>query len=140
MTKPLRPEPSPSRDSAFFWEGLREDKLLCQSCEGCETLRHPPRPMCPHCGSLKWSPVTLSGRGRVHSWIKPVHPPLPMFGENHHVALIELEEGIRLLSNLCDVATEEIRNEMAVEVFYIPLNDDGARLHQFRPRTEAVDD
>jgi uncharacterized OB-fold protein len=63
-----------------------------------------------------------------------------MFGENHHVALIELEEGIRLLSNLCDVATEEIRNEMAVEVFYIPLNDDGARLHQFRPRTEAVDD
>ncbi len=63
-----------------------------------------------------------------------------MFGEDNHVALIELEEGIRLLSNLCDVATEEIRNEMAVEVFYIPLNNGSARLHQFRPRSEAIDE
>ena len=140
MTELKRPEPSPSRDSAFFWDGLREEKLLGQGCRDCEKLRHPPRPVCPDCGSLEWDPIVLSGRGRVHSWIKPVHPPLPMFGDDYLVALIELEEGIRILSNLCDVAMEDVRNDMPVEVFYIKLNDSEACLHQFRPCDEAQHD
>ena len=140
MTALKRPEPTPSRDSTFFWDGLREGKLLGQSCVGCGKLRHPPRPVCPDCGSLEWEAVPLSGRGRVHAWIKPVHPPLPMFDEGYLVALIELEEGIRILSNLCDVAPEDVENEMPVEVFYITLNEGDACLHQFRPSPEASDD
>ena len=140
MTALKRPEPTPSRDSAFFWDGLREGKLLGQSCGGCGKLRHPPRPVCPDCGSLEWEAIPLSGRGRVHAWIKPVHPPLPMFEEGYLVALIELEEGIRILSNLCDVAPEDIENDMPVEVFYITLNEGDACLHQFRPSPEASDE
>ena len=140
MTALKRPEPTPSRDSAFFWDGLREGKLLGQRCGGCEKLRHPPRPVCPDCGSLEWEATPLSGRGRVHAWIKPVHPPLPMFEEGYLVALIELEEGIRILSNLCDVAPEDVENDMPVEVFYITLNEGDACLHQFRPSPEASDE
>ncbi len=94
--------------------------------------------MCPHCGSLEWTAVPLSGRGRVHAWIKPVHPPLPMFDPGYLVALIELDEGIRLLSNLCEIAPEEVQNDMEVEVFFVDVSDRGARIHQFRPvRGEA---
>ena len=127
-----RPAPRPSRESAFFWEGVRAGRLLAQCCSGCGALRHPPRPMCPKCNSLAWEATVLSGRGTVYSWMKPVHPPLPMFDPGTLVALIELEEGIRLLSNLTDVSEAEVENDMAVEVLYVETANDG-RVPVFRP-------
>ncbi len=127
-----RPAPRGSRDSAFFWEGAKQGKLLGQRCGSCQAFRHPPRPMCPKCQSFDTEIVELSGRGTVHSFIKPVHPPLPMFGHGYLVALIDLEEGIRLLSNLCDIALEDARNDMPVEVFFVPTAED-ATVPQFRP-------
>ncbi len=129
---PSRPAPTPSRDSAFFWAGVARGELLGQRCSGCGRLRHPPRPVCPHCRSLNWEAVPLSGRGAVHAWIKPVHPPLPMFDEGFLVALIDLDEGIRLLSNLCQVDAADVEIGMPVEVFFVPTADGGA-VHQFRP-------
>lgn len=135
--RPPRPKPTPSRDSAFFWQGVAEGQLLAQCCSGCARLRHPPRPMCPHCGSTEWQPTPLSGRGSVHSWIEPLHPKLPFFEEPLLVALIDLEEGPRLLSNLCEVDPEEVTTGMEVEVFFIPSQEgaeDDQPVHQFRPR------
>lgn len=129
-----RPAPTPSRDSAFFWEGVARGVLLGQRCSGCRTFRHPPRPRCPRCASFDWQAVPLSGRGTLHSVVKPVHPPLPLFEDGFLVALIELEEGgIRLLSNLCDVSLAEAEIGMAVEVFFAPTAEGGC-VHQFRPR------
>lgn len=136
----LRPTPTPSRDSAFFWNGLKQNRLLAQACGECGRLRHPPRPMCPFCQSLEKEEVELSGRGRVHCWIQPVHPPLPMFEAGLLVALIELDEGIRLLSNVCGVTAAEMDNEMPVEVFFIEVGQDGEKLHQFRPAPELDND
>jgi len=95
-----RPAPRGSRDSAFFWEGCKRGVLLGQRCAACGVFRHPPRPMCPHCQSLEREEVELSGHGTLHSWCKPVHPPLPMFDPGTLVALVDLEEGPRVLSNL----------------------------------------
>ena len=134
----LRPDPTPTRNSAFFWEGALQGVLLAQRCTGCAEFRHPPRPMCPTCQSVKWEAVPLSGRGTVHSWMKPVHPHLPMFDEDFLVALIDLEEGLRLLSNLCDVAAEDVQNGMAVEVFFAPTAG-GKAVPQFRPRSAGDD-
>ncbi|MCH2173176.1 Zn-ribbon domain-containing OB-fold protein [Myxococcota bacterium] len=128
--------PQGSRDSAFFWEGVGREVLLGQQCTGCKRFRHPPRPLCPHCRSFEWKAVELSGRGTVHSWVKPIHPPLPMFPEGYLVALIDLEEGIRLLSNLCEIEPDDVENGMSVEVFFAPTRD-GGRIHQFRPTQEA---
>jgi uncharacterized OB-fold protein len=124
--------PSVSPDTQFFWDGLKDHKLLIQRCASCGALRHPPRPMCPACNSLEWDTVTASGRGTVHSFVMPQHPPMPFMEYPYIVALVDLEEGTRLLSNLCEIAPEEASIGMPVEVFYEEF-DEGLVLHQFRP-------
>lgn len=131
----MRLAPSTSPDTAFFWEGLKEHRLLIQCCKGCEMLRHPPRPMCPSCNSLTWNTVDASGRGTLHSFVMPKHPPLPFMDDPHIVALVDLEEDVRLLSNLRDVTPEDVVIGMAVEVSFVTFDDDLV-LHQFRPAVE----
>ena len=127
-----RPAPTVSRDAAFFWEGAKQSELRIQSCNACGELHHPPRPMCNACLATDMGYQVMSGRGTVYSWIKPVHPPLPMFDEGFIVTLVDLEEGPRLMSNLCEIEFEDVRKGMAVEVFFVPAQD-GFMLPQFRP-------
>ena len=129
----FRLTPATSRDTEFFWSGLKDQKLLIQLCSDCQTLRVPPRPMCGKCQSLQWDCVESTGRGTVHSYVMPKYPPLPFLEYPYIVALIDLEEGVRIVSNLCDVAPQEVTNGMAVEAFYEAFNDDELVLHQFRP-------
>lgn len=123
--------PSMTRDTQFFWDGLKDHKLLIQRCSDCSALRHPPRPMCPKCNSLSWKPIESSGRGVIYSFVMPVQPQFPFFDYPYIVALVELEEGIRLVSNLCDIAADDASIGMPVEVFYEQF--DGFVLPQFRP-------
>jgi uncharacterized OB-fold protein len=125
--------PSVSRDTEFFWAGLKEHKLLIQRCTDCQSLRVPPRPMCGNCQSLNWDPIESIGRGTVYSYVMPKYPPLPFLQYPYVVALIELVEGVRIVSNLCDIDPDSIENGMPVEVFYESFNDDELVLHQFRP-------
>ena len=129
----FRLTPSTSRDTEFFWSGLKDQKLLIQRCSDCQTLRVPPRPMCGKCQSLQWDCVESTGRGTVYSYVMPKYPPLPFLEYPYIVALIDLEEGVRIVSNLCDVAPQQVTNGMAVEAFYEAFNDDELVLHQFRP-------
>ena len=131
-----RPAPRASRDSAFFWEGCKRGVLLAQRCAECGELRYPPRPMCPKCQSLERKEVELSGRATLHSWAKPVHPLLPMFEPGYLIALVDLQEGLRLLSNLCDIAPEDIEIGMPLEVFFVATAEGGA-VHQFRRRKDS---
>jgi uncharacterized OB-fold protein len=124
--------PTVTRDTQFFWDGVKDHKLLIQRCAGCRALRHPPRPMCPRCNSLSWGTVESSGRGVVYSFAMPHHPPLPWFEQPYIVVLVELEEGIRLVSNLCGIAPDDVTIGMPVEAFYEHF-DDGLVLPQFRP-------
>lgn len=122
--------PSPSRDEEFFWRGVAEDKLLIACCASCSKLQHPPSPMCPVCGSTEWDSVESSGRGTVHSWIVSHHPT----GSDEAlriVALVDLDEGTRLVTNLVDVDPSAVSNDMAVAVTFREL--DGVKLPQFRP-------
>ncbi len=76
--------------------------------------------MCPACHSTKRETVKLSGRGKVASWVIPRHPAPVGFAESPIVALIELEEGIRLVSNLIDVSPDAVSGGLAVEVRFAP--------------------
>jgi uncharacterized OB-fold protein len=127
-----RVAPSTSPDTAFFWDGLREHRLLIQRCAGCGALRQPPRPMCPECNSLAWDTIESSGRGTVYAYVMPQHPRFPMFEYPYIVALVELAEGVRLVSNLRGIAPEDVRVGMPVEVFYETFENELV-LHQFRP-------
>ncbi|TVS88477.1 Zn-ribbon domain-containing OB-fold protein [Mycobacterium helveticum] len=127
-----RPAPTIGPDTEFFWNGLREHKLLIQRCNGCGALRHPPRPMCPKCRSLDWDTIEASGRGTVYSYVMPHEPRFPFLDYPYIVVLVELAEGIRVVSNLCDIDPAGVTVGMDVEVFYQAFDDDLV-LHQFRP-------
>ncbi|MFK7896832.1 MAG: Zn-ribbon domain-containing OB-fold protein [Myxococcota bacterium] len=127
-----RPQPMPSRDSAFYWEGAERGEFLGQRCAECKIFRHPPRPMCPDCQCLEWEATPLSGRGVIHAWMQPVHPKMPMFEDPLICILVDLEEGIRIFSNLYECEVSEVKNGMPVEVFFAPTAG-GKAVPVFRP-------
>ncbi|WP_029111638.1 OB-fold domain-containing protein [Mycobacterium sp. URHD0025] len=131
--------PSISPDTEFYWSGLKDGELRIQRCTDCKALRVPPRPMCGQCQSLNWDYVVSTGRGTVYSFVMPQYPPLPFLQYPYVVALIDLDEGVRIVSNLCDIEPKDIEPGLAVEVFYetfeaLPSGDELV-LHQFRPST-----
>ena len=121
-------------DNAWWWEGCDAGVLLIQKCSGCGALRHPPRPMCGRCLSTGWESVRASGRGRVHSYTVLHHPRVPGYEMPLPVALVELEEGTRLVANLKGVAPDGISIGMAVECRFEDLSG-SMRLPFFHPAT-----
>jgi uncharacterized protein len=129
--RPLRPRPAITADSAFFFEGAKEHRLLIQQCS-CGTLRHPPGPRCPSCGSYDWTAKEASGRGRVYSYVVNHYPQVPAFDYPLAVGLIELEEGTRLVANIVGVDPSDITVGMPVEVEWLDLDPD-LTLPAFKP-------
>ena len=134
--RPKRPRPAITQDNAFFFEGATRGKLLIQRCTSCGRLRHPPRPMCGACRSLDWDTVEASGRGVVYSFVVNHHPQVAAFDYPLVVALVELEEGTRLVSNVVGVDAHEVRVGMRVEVEFVAF-DDELTLPQFHPAPGA---
>jgi uncharacterized protein len=120
-----------------FWDSLKAHRMQLQRCGGCQKFIYYPRAVCPACLSddLVWAPV--SGRGVVHAFTIPHRHPNPAFGSQapYVVALIELEEGVRMLSNLVDVepTPDVVEVGMPVEVVYEDVTDE-ITLPRFRPR------
>ena len=104
---PIRPVVSP--DTAFFWDGLAAGELRVQRCGDCGALRHPPGPACPRCGALKPGYAVAAGTGRVHSYVVHHHPPLPGRRSPVVVALVDLDEGVRMVGELRGVRPDEVR-------------------------------
>lgn len=133
MFKIDKPLPMPTEESAPFWEGTRRGELRAQRCDDCGHLRWPPAALCPICLSGRHEWVRLSGRGKVHSWIvvhKSQHPAF--WGDPFNVAIVELDEGPRLHTNLVDVDLAAIRIGLPVEVAFDPQNDE-ITLPRFKP-------
>src|SRR5262249_20326889 len=124
-------------NSGFWWEGVGGGGLLTQRGPPGGAPRHPPRPMCPRCGSVEWDTLQASGRGRVHSYVIPHHPLVPAFPEPYVVALVDLEEGTRLVTSLIGVPPSDVRIGMAVELSITQVDDDLA-LPLFRPAPWAA--
>ncbi|WP_409058589.1 bifunctional MaoC family dehydratase N-terminal/OB-fold nucleic acid binding domain-containing protein [Streptomyces sp. SYP-A7185] len=104
-----RPRPVINRDNAGFWEGVARHRLLIQRCGGCRALRFPWLPGCNACGSLAWDTVEASGEGTVYSYVVMHHPPFPAFDPPYAVGLIELAEGVRMVSNVVGVPSDKVR-------------------------------
>ncbi len=116
--------PMVNRDSAYFWEGTVKGELRIQSCGACGELRHPPGPMCPSCHATEPSYVVASGRGSVYSFVVHRHPPVPGKELPIVIALVELEEGVRMVGELLDVAADEAEIGMPVEASFIDVEDE----------------
>jgi uncharacterized OB-fold protein len=126
-------EPVAATDDRYFWDAVREHRLVIQRCASCGTLRHPPSPMCGSCGSLDWDTLESSGRGRVLTWILSHHPNAADT-DRRVVVLVELAEGVRLVSNLVDVPDDDpYARYDDVEVVVDFREHEGVLLPVFRP-------
>jgi uncharacterized OB-fold protein/acyl dehydratase len=127
--QPIRP--AIGLDTEFFWEGARAGELRIQRCADCGVLQHPPGPMCPRCHATKRDHIVAEGRGTVFSFVVHHHPPVPGRTPPYVVALVELEEGVRVVGNvLCDPAAVSIG--MPVELTFEKI-DDELTLPQWQP-------
>ncbi|MEU9196699.1 bifunctional MaoC family dehydratase N-terminal/OB-fold nucleic acid binding domain-containing protein [Streptomyces hundungensis] len=119
VARVLRPRPVVNRDNAGFWAGVAEHRLLIQRCHDCAELRFPWLPGCHACGSGRWDTVEASGGGTVYSYVVMHHPPFPAFDPPYAVGLIELAEGVRIISNVVGVEPEAVRIGMPVRLEFL---------------------
>ena len=117
-----------------FWEAAKEEKLIIQKCEDCEKHIFYPRIACPHCFSddVEW--VEASGKGKVYSFTVVLNnapssfiPDIP-----YVIAVVKLEEGVQLLTNIVGCDPEAVACDMPVEVTFEKLNDEFT-LPKFQP-------
>jgi uncharacterized OB-fold protein len=128
------PAPVVNADSAPYWEGARQGKLLLQRCGDCGTLRFFPRYLCTACGSDRTDWVEASGRGTVHSFTIVHRAAFPEFQARtpYVVALIDLEEGPRMMTNIVGDDALDVAIGDPVIVEFEPRGTDGAKVPQFR--------
>jgi uncharacterized OB-fold protein len=133
-----RPQPAIGRDNAFFWEGIEAGELRLQKCNACGLVAHPPQPLCGSCGSSDQGYVVSTGRGVVYSHVTHHYPPLPGVERPHTVLLVELEEGVRLVSEwAAGVEVESVRIGQPVQVAFTKVPG-GALRPTFRPTGEQA--
>ncbi|UCC61318.1 MAG: Zn-ribbon domain-containing OB-fold protein [Dehalococcoidia bacterium] len=123
-------------DNQVFWENVKQRKLTLQRCSNCGNFYHIPRPMCPQCKSmdtLEWVPS--SGRGHIYSYVTFTSDRMayPAMKIPYVVVLVELEEGVRLTSNVVDMKPEDVYIGMPVEVVFEDLTDD-LTVYKFKKR------
>ncbi len=128
-----RAVPTPTPETAHFWAGAREGELRLQRCDACDHTYFPPRPFCPECSSRDVSVFGASGRATLYSYVIN-HLKSPGYTPPFAIAVVELEEGPRMMSNIldCDQTPEALVLDMALEVTWEQLTDE-ITLPQFRP-------
>ena len=131
---PAKPKPRPAPESLPYWEAAKEHRLALPRCDDCEQFWFPPSRTCPHCLSMNFAFKTVSGRGKVFSFVTFHRVYRPAFAEDvpYVVALVELDEGPRLLTNILDISPDEVRCEMPVEVVFDDCDVD-VSIPKFKP-------
>ena len=128
-----RPLPGITPETRHFWEGTRAGELRLQKCASCSHVYFPPRPFCPQCASSDVRVLRASGRATLHSYVIH-HRPVPGFVPPYSIAVVELEEGPRMMTNIVAVpqTPEALRLDMPLEVVFEQLNQE-ISLPLFRP-------
>lgn len=128
-----RPLPEPTPETEHFWNGTREGRLLLQRCDACHSVYFPPRPFCPACGGRAVSVVAASGRGSLYSYVINYRPH-PAFDGPYAIAVVQLEEGPRLMTNIvgCEQTPEALVLDMPLEVHFEAVSSE-ITLPLFRP-------
>jgi uncharacterized OB-fold protein len=134
IKSPAKPLPVVQPWARPYWDATREHRLVLQYCEDCNRLIHYPRIACPHCGSVRLSWREASGRGTVYSFtvVESNAPSAFLVDMPYVVAVVELAEGVRMLTNIVDCDPHALRCDMQVKVVFEKLGDEFV-LPKFRP-------
>src|SRR4029079_4616537 len=127
---------SPEADP--FWMGCREERLMLPWCLACRRCHFYPRTLCPHCGSAEIEWKQASSKGRVYTFAVVRQPIERAFAElvPYVIAIIELEEGVRMLSHVTSIDPDNVRCGMEVAVEFRP-HSEKIMLPIFRPLTPS---
>lgn len=124
--KRSKPIPLPYQDTQPYWDAAKENRLILQRCLDCGKLQFYPRGVCSHClgSQLEW--IDSSGRGKVHTFTVSYRAPHPGFADDlpFVLAIIELEEGVRMMSNIVACEHKDVRIDMPVKVVFEQLTPD----------------
>ena len=134
---PLRQVPSPTPESQPFWDACARHELQLQRCERCGRFWFPPSNHCQHCWSDRFSWQPVSGRAEVHSFTVYRRAYAPELAEQlpYVVAVVALEEGPRLITNIVGCPPEAVRVGLPVEVTFVDIAE-GVALHAFTPSNQ----
>ena len=133
MAEPARAKPKPTPETQHFWDGTQAGELRLQRCDACANVYFPPRPFCPGCGGRKVSVFKASGKGTLWSYVIH-HRPVASFTPPYAIAVVQLAEGPRMMSNIveCAQTPEALQLDMTLEVVFEKQND-SITLPFFRP-------
>lgn len=125
-------------ETAEFWDACRAHRLLLRRCNACGTTSFYPRPFCPACWSDDVGWVDASGRATLYTWSVVHRNDLPPFDERvpYVAAIVDLAEGPRMMTNVVDVAHDDLRIGMPLEVVFRDEADDIV-IPVFRPARDA---
>ena len=128
-----RPLPQPTPETQHFWDGTRAGELRLQRCRACEKVYFPPRPFCPACADRDVYVFAASGRATLHSYVIN-HRAMPGAGFEapYAIAVAELEEGPRMMTNIVDTDYDAIKIGQKVKVVFKPT-DGGPPVPMFTP-------
>jgi uncharacterized OB-fold protein len=113
--KPTVLRPALGHDNQWWWDGVNNGHFLVQKCDDCGVLRHPPRPMCSECQSVRFGSVPSTGIGKVYSFVVIHYPEVPGYEYPLPVAVVDMEDGTRFVSNVVDCNWEDIEVGMDVQ-------------------------
>lgn len=121
----MLPLPIPSIESKPFWDAVQEHKLMMPKCDACGTVAFPPTVACAACEKADFTWTQMSGRGKVYSFVVYHRVYHPAFKDKvpYVVAVVELEEGPRIISNIVNMPIPEVTCEMPVSVVYADQRD-----------------
>lgn len=125
MPEVRRPLPQPTPETQHFWDGLQDRELRLQRCAACAHVYYPPRPFCPDCSSREVEVFNASGKGKLASYVIN-HRPHPAWDAPYSIAIVELEEGPRMATNIvnCPQTPEALAIDMPVEIVFEAVSDD----------------
>jgi uncharacterized OB-fold protein len=118
--------PDPTPETRHYWEGCKAGELRLQRCRACARTYFPPRPFCPGCAGRDVEVFRASGKATLYSYVINHRPRPDMGKEPHSIAIITLEEGPRMLTNIvnCPQTPEALKLDMPLQVVFEPQNDE----------------
>ncbi len=118
--------PTPDFETQAFWDGCKEGKFLIRHCNACGRDHFYPRPFCPTCWSADVVWKEASGRATLYTYSIVHVNDLPPFADRvpYVAAVVELDEGPRVMTNVEGVAFDDLRVDMALVVAFKPISDD----------------
>jgi len=132
-----KPMPKPTKWSKPFWEGTKQHKFLLKKCKGCGNIDFPPYLYCTNCMSEDHEWIEASGKGTLFAYAINVFAVPFFFWDDlpYVVAMIDMDEGMRIISNIVQCEHDKIKNGMRVEVVYEEVSPE-ITLPKWRPAKE----